>query len=81
MAEQELQKQLVNMITCVLSEEKKEVKDLVLLLLSITMQKSKNIHVEATATSALEAHFKKSIQAGILDLDDIDDFDIDKMGM
>lgn len=81
MAEQELQKQLVDMISNVLSEETKEVKDLVLLLLSITMQKSKNIHVESTATSVLEAHFKKSIQAGILDLDDLDDLDLEALGM
>lgn len=81
MAEQELQKQLVEMITKVLSEEKKEVKDLVLLLLSITMQKSKNAQVEITAKNALEAHFKKSIQAGILDLDDIEDFDLEQLGM
>lgn len=78
MAEQKLKKQLVEMVSNVLQTEKKEVKDLVLLLLSITMQKSKNIQVEITAKSALEAEFKKSIQNGILDIDD--DFDIETIG-
>ena len=47
----------------------------------MTMQKSKNAQVEITAKNALEAHFKKSIQAGILDLDDIEDFDLEQLGM
>lgn len=81
MPEQALQKQLVDMVSNVLNGETKEVKDLVLLLLSITMQKSKNIQVEQTAKSALEAHFKKSIQSGVLDVDDIEDIDFESLGI
>lgn len=78
MAEQKLKKQLVEMVSNILSTEKKEVKDLVLLLLSIVIQKSKNTQVEITAKSALEAEFKKAIQTGILDIDD--DFDMETIG-
>lgn len=78
MAEQKLKKQLVEMVSNILSTEKKEVKDLVLLLLSIVIQKSKNTQVEITAKSALEAEFKKAIRTGILDIDD--DFDMETIG-
>ena len=78
MAEQKLKKQLVEMVSNILSTEKKEIKDLVLLLLSIVIQKSKNTQVEITAKSALEAEFKKAIQNGILDIDD--DLDMETIG-
>lgn len=81
MAEQELQKQLVDMVSNVLSSESKEVKDLVLLLLSITMQKSKNIQVEQTAKSVLEDHFKKSIRTGLLAVDDIESLNFEDIGI
>ena len=81
MAKKELHKQLVDMVSSVLSSESKEIKDLVFLLLTITMQKSKNIQVEQTAKSALETEFKKSIQAGILDIDDIESLNFEDIGI
>lgn len=78
MAEQELKQQLVSMVSNLLSNETKEIKDLVLHLLSIIMQKSKNTQVEVTAKNALETYFKKNIQLGLLDIDN--DFDIESIG-
>lgn len=81
MAEQVLQKQLVDMVSGVLKDEKPLVRELVFDLLKITMLKQKNQNVELTAKAKLESEFKKGIASGVFDFDEDDDFDLEKIGL
>lgn len=81
MAEQELQKQLIDMVSGILKDEKPQVRNLVFDLLKITMLKQKNQNVELTAKAKLESEFKKGIASGILDFEDDDDFNLEKIGL
>lgn len=75
----QLQENLTKMITDLLKDEDKTVKELVLLLLGITMNKQKNVNAEITAKTALETEIKKMIASGILDCDDDELIDIDSI--
>ena len=73
----ELQDNLVFLAHDLLKDEEDSVRQLVLLLLGITMNKSKNVNQEITAKTALETEIKKMIATGVLDCDDDELIDLD----